>query len=667
MEDSLPDEILSEILTPVLKVPEKLFSAISKTSPFASFSESTSAVLLVCKAWLRVSTPLLYNVVIIRSKAQALALDAALRKNKDLGRFIKQLRVEGGFGTAMHNILKCAPNVADIFLSLHLHGSDNPSGLVLGLPLINPKRLILFDDPRNLYKNKYVVQLTSALMECAQKWKRLTTIVFPYEDVMHTRREDLVLALCSSPMLETVSFPSLSKRDSIPPHLPAIAKNTSIRGIEVRSVAEYADPFFMAQLSTDARLKELMRWTETRYKSSAFVREERKTTAEIPMPELKDPFFIPMASAPESVTDIVWARVLFFAMIAEPTPLLRLNLLQEYAHNKKRLALPYLYGYPLFADRYRTRGFSEKLAADPSLGTHVLNIVTRKGLAFSKLGDTSLLPILSRTPRLVRLIAEGPIPMAWVAFVALATTAGASLLEFTGYHISATNTDNCSIAVFQHFRALRFLRWSSDIRFPVDADEVPAMGLPALQVLELDSCLILPVLSQMELPNLRSLVFRCNTTDYVPFLRKHGGKIGELTVRNPANEQVTFFELCLRTSKLTIHLGGKIGVHEPCLVPFNLTFPLTHLALTKLIIHKHPHRLKADEEADWEQFFSSLNPSHFLALCEIHVPSCKWPTTERAILQSFWPRWAERLLKYDIKLTDEAGTHWRPRLKAPRG
>ncbi|KAJ7443506.1 hypothetical protein B0H11DRAFT_1696528, partial [Mycena galericulata] len=90
----------------------------AEPSPFASFSESSSASLLVSKSWLRVSTPLLYHVVVLRSKAQAGALRTALSRNPVLGRFIKKLRVEGGFGKHMHDILKVASNITDIFLSL---------------------------------------------------------------------------------------------------------------------------------------------------------------------------------------------------------------------------------------------------------------------------------------------------------------------------------------------------------------------------------------------------------------------------------------------------------------------------------------------------------------------------------------------------------------------
>ncbi|KAJ6577829.1 hypothetical protein B0H19DRAFT_932780 [Mycena capillaripes] len=170
---SLPDEVISEILSPALDVPDEFFSNTdSKASPFATYTESSSAILLVCKAWLRVATPLLYRVVVLRSKAQAKALSQGLSKNVDLGRWIKKLRVEGAYGVPMRAILRSSPNITDLFLSLEIYAGDNTSGLCEGLPWINPNRVILKDSYKSL-SNKMAENLLAALMECFSKWDRL--------------------------------------------------------------------------------------------------------------------------------------------------------------------------------------------------------------------------------------------------------------------------------------------------------------------------------------------------------------------------------------------------------------------------------------------------------------------------------------------------------------
>src|SRR6201996_4183445 len=174
LDNSLPDEIISEILSPALTVVDEVFSVTYRVSPFSNYSESTSAYLAVCKSWLRVATPLLYNVVILRSKAQAKALARALSRNTDLGRFIKKLRVGGGYGAPMHDVLKYSPNVSDLYLSLDIFSSDNTDGLCKGLHLIDPTRLIL--QCERTASNKMFVKLRNALAEAIPKWSHLVRL-----------------------------------------------------------------------------------------------------------------------------------------------------------------------------------------------------------------------------------------------------------------------------------------------------------------------------------------------------------------------------------------------------------------------------------------------------------------------------------------------------------
>ncbi|TDL29915.1 hypothetical protein BD410DRAFT_46665 [Rickenella mellea] len=129
--DRLPDEILKEILEPSLHIPDDEFSSIGRAreSPFGRTARNSSSLLIVSKRWMRVATPLLYEVVIIRSTAQAQALAYAIKSNKAFGLFIKKIRMEGGFGKAPAQFIASAPNIRDIFLTLDLWSSDNPAGL----------------------------------------------------------------------------------------------------------------------------------------------------------------------------------------------------------------------------------------------------------------------------------------------------------------------------------------------------------------------------------------------------------------------------------------------------------------------------------------------------------------------------------------------------------
>ncbi|KAJ7844201.1 hypothetical protein B0H13DRAFT_2411897 [Mycena leptocephala] len=120
MSDILPNEIISQILSPALKVSKHLFSDTWLESPFASIS---------------LQPP---------SSFANLGFET-LRTNPDLGRFVKNLRVEG-FGKSMLKILKNTPNISHIVLRLYLHASDSSDGLAQGLPLINPTHLTIVDE-----------------------------------------------------------------------------------------------------------------------------------------------------------------------------------------------------------------------------------------------------------------------------------------------------------------------------------------------------------------------------------------------------------------------------------------------------------------------------------------------------------------------------------------
>ncbi|KAJ6469141.1 hypothetical protein C8R47DRAFT_1150524 [Mycena vitilis] len=235
--NQVPYEIISEIISPLLKHSDEAFSDRSEKAFLEPPSYSSSTYLLVCKAWLRVATPLLYNVVILRTTAQAEALQGALKSSPEMGLLVKKLRVEGGFGTAMQAILKSAPNITDLFLTLSIWGSDNVRGLCGGLQFINPRRVILVDPTPK--KNKQVQQLSDTLVKNISKWDKLEIFDFPY-DVHATmspphvvaRAGDLAAALAMSKSLETFLFNSPG---NLPTYLRRLREAPSLKAIHYKN------------------------------------------------------------------------------------------------------------------------------------------------------------------------------------------------------------------------------------------------------------------------------------------------------------------------------------------------------------------------------------------------------------------------------------------------
>ncbi|KAJ7234121.1 hypothetical protein C8J57DRAFT_1531891 [Mycena rebaudengoi] len=364
MAEKIPDEIVSEILALHLKVPDDLFSQASSISLFVSLSQSSSDVLLVCRAcraWLRCGTPFLY------------------RTHKDLGRFIKMLRVEGGFGSPMQHILKFAPNISDICLSLPIRSFNNISDFV---------------------KNKVLTQLVATIIESVKKWSNLKRIDFPYYSLDDSARGALVRALFW-----------------VPSHLHEIATISGITEIELRTGQLLkVGPDVIANLLVDLRLKSLLTWSENL--------EFQFFSGYVPSVPPTNPRFLPMASATQSIVDRIWSRILFFAMIEDrirarppylqhptaytPEPnsphyLLVCSTFKVSLSNNLRAAIDHKVQQQQIALPFL-------LSHDASLGTHVREIFARVGA-------------LSRV-------------ITWDAFQTLAETAGGSLVELTGIRIT---------------------------------------------------------------------------------------------------------------------------------------------------------------------------------------------------------------------------------------
>ncbi|KAF7359008.1 hypothetical protein MSAN_01241500 [Mycena sanguinolenta] len=400
--------------------------------------------------------------------------------------------------------------------------------------------------------------------------------------------------------------------------------------------------------------------------------------------------FCPMSSAPQSVFDFIWKRIIFFAMFAVAespsgathsfqlpnTNSDRLNILFV-SKTFKRLALPYLYGYPVFSNDISLQQFSDRLSQDPTAGPHVYEMEIYRGKVNKRRKPQplpDLIPIFCRTPALTRLIGNG-IPMSWNTFNTLAQTAGTTLVEFRGFNIeSEPGTKQLSPTIFSELRTLQSLTWQAHnvliLRYRHNSGSVDA--LPSLKFLHVKSPGLMPALSDMKLPALRSVVLEAGVYECTEFLRIHGPKISELEIHHDFNtwDKVSVFFLCPALSHVTLHWTcNKSMEHDASKDTPALTWPEKHLSLTKLVVQKdiQGKSLTTDLE-EWRDFFVAMKCEEFPALREVQVlyGHFKWPTTEHGISKSPWVKWAERLLEKNIKLTNAEGVHWRPRFKGPR-
>ncbi|KAL4076269.1 hypothetical protein V8B97DRAFT_2028594 [Scleroderma yunnanense] len=217
----LPDELLHDILVVACWIDVDLFSDTRSTSRSSNAetskanddgehrerANSATTIPLVCRRWLNVSTPLIYETIILRTRHQARCLAHTLLNDYTLGLNIRKLRIEGGMGVPVNKILHFAPNITDLFVELvGDKEEENTLGLRLGLEAINPVRVVLMHRAMPRY-NRRVSSLIGELCQFISKWTNLTTLRYPYNRSPSLSSKDLTAALEKTPNLHTLYVP----------------------------------------------------------------------------------------------------------------------------------------------------------------------------------------------------------------------------------------------------------------------------------------------------------------------------------------------------------------------------------------------------------------------------------------------------------------------------
>ncbi|KAG6889681.1 hypothetical protein C0995_015429 [Termitomyces sp. Mi166 len=506
---ALPDEIIREILTPALRVPDKIFRSTNEVSPFSTYAESSSAFLLVCKSWLRVATPLLYHVVALRSKPQARALERALRGNQILATFIKKLRVEGGFGASMHHILRLGKNIEEIWLILNIWSADSVTGLCSGLPLANPRRLIFFLGDAG--ENAPTRKLLNTVCECITTWKRLSTVDLSLHGVRTWRiaKSTLLLALHKSESLKTIT---LTEPQSDPTLLLSLAKIPSLEVIHIVDDGNYTSHWMkspgMKEVLADERQGELFRYGCMDGGDNMDVTDELTHDEQVnPSKEdlmTFDPSFVALQSTTEEVKTKIWSNIVYFSLLAtDPNSdaerrrlearsrfssetslnskciaqILRTNILlvSKLFYNT---AMRHYYRYFTVGGQDKLTIFEDRISRNPSLGSaiHHLEISFCWGVA------EYFRPVLVNATNLVHLtsIRSRDVSLDYQSLVTLAAQVGSKLQTLTGFAIARPSSPKSPTPLYA-FTALRALDWDSSMRLKFEHEDVPTDALPCLE------------------------------------------------------------------------------------------------------------------------------------------------------------------------------------------
>ncbi|KAH7107253.1 hypothetical protein BKA62DRAFT_682840 [Auriculariales sp. MPI-PUGE-AT-0066] len=211
MATRVPEELLKEIFRLVLHVPDQLFFDTSTSSPFMHVEVSTSALLLVCKRWLRIATPTFYDTLILRSSAQVFSLYNAISANPRFAEQVRRLRLEGKPQDILCGVVKRMTTLEDVCLALNFeYCTKITTSLLKLLRIINP-RAIALSRPRQTTL-KQTLSTMQVLSEQARIWSKLRTIILPRlysgsHGSLGTLETELFAIALDSPAVQCVVLP----------------------------------------------------------------------------------------------------------------------------------------------------------------------------------------------------------------------------------------------------------------------------------------------------------------------------------------------------------------------------------------------------------------------------------------------------------------------------
>ncbi|KAH7101382.1 hypothetical protein BKA62DRAFT_757360 [Auriculariales sp. MPI-PUGE-AT-0066] len=700
MAHELADEILRDIFALHLTVPDDAFSSTAHTSPFSHMANSSSDLLVVCKRWMRVATPLLYETVILRSTAQAQSLAEALKRNAVFGQYIRKLRCEGGFGASVGKIMRAAPHITDLCFTLNLWSEDRPKSMCDAMATLDVRRVVIIAIGSMMKSNAATRMVSERFHQCFKTtWTNLSCIVLPVDAFMEMAMGDNLLeTLKASTSLNEVV---LTGHSGYGTHelINTIASNDNVQIIRVRWPEQQTKPFLEAQVLRTSGI-----------------------CHKIHIAKRTNPDYTPMSNVPNPLRRYIWSTIFHFVLL-DPA-LTRMSRMMQLAmqydpdmdndifgadssylsdsDSEDALGYPH---HPLFRSRTQRRGFRELMLVckDWTITSFEMTLKLRPGLSLAvrsiQIGyrsraradsifstfpyfnqdipstpsnsqtDESIRRIFQQLPNISAVALDGQITISAQAFSTLIKTAGPNLSSFSKLQVdgttelaalgSLTGLQRLDLASADNF----YSRYNQTAVLFSDINkfqDVPGPLLPVLQHVTLDTTDsdFVKALTLCELPALTTLGIRRRFSSLVDhrtlgsFLAAHGGQ-----VKHASAEETTLRLVLEGCSNLT-SIEYMSRPEMSTVNAFDIKKP--HVALESVsfggTVNIYGH---GDHE-----FFNQFNVDKYPALKSFSLTDKKlWPTTQREIARSPWPDAAERLLKHGVRILDGTGVAWRPRLK----
>ncbi|GJE97709.1 hypothetical protein PsYK624_139300 [Phanerochaete sordida] len=140
--DNIPEELIREILSHNILTQRSAFFHLETLGEQTSGARNAH-LLRVCKRWLRVGTPLLYTLLWLSKPAHATTVAELFRAHPHVGRAVRGLQLQGGFGRELVPLARLMPNIDAVCVHLEIAGKQSVTGITKALPLFNPATLYI--------------------------------------------------------------------------------------------------------------------------------------------------------------------------------------------------------------------------------------------------------------------------------------------------------------------------------------------------------------------------------------------------------------------------------------------------------------------------------------------------------------------------------------------
>ncbi len=179
--NGIPLELLREILK--YEFDDTAFSLHHTFKSFRPFfskqrTPKPSHLLLVCKRWLHVATPLFYETVELGTDQHVAQLARVIIRDPGIAGMVRHLRIDGGYQAQLYDVVRHMRNIRTLSVQTALMSRMSNAGLFRVLPRLNPTTFYFHSESGlPIEGNRKTRETTRMIWRAAMQWTALVSIV----------------------------------------------------------------------------------------------------------------------------------------------------------------------------------------------------------------------------------------------------------------------------------------------------------------------------------------------------------------------------------------------------------------------------------------------------------------------------------------------------------